>query len=67
MLGESTAEFVKSGVIEIIFVRSEDNHESIMAKNVKVELHTKHAEKLLEIIDFTGSNKELVRTTWYLK
>ena len=37
-------EFVRDGVVEVVFVRSEDNRADILTKNVSIILHDRHCE-----------------------
>ena len=36
-------EYVKEGVVKIIFVKSADNDNDILTKNLSAELHEKHS------------------------
>ena len=40
-------EFVEDGFIEIVFVRSEDNHADIFTKNVTKDVNDRHAKELI--------------------
>ena len=42
-----TREFVQSGAIKVVFVRSEDNDSDMMTKNVAGNLYDKHSGKVL--------------------
>ena len=37
-------EFIRDGVVEVVFVRSEDNRADILTKNVSIILHDRHCE-----------------------
>ena len=41
-------EFVRDGVVEVIFIRSENNYVDILAKNVTVKIHKHHCQIYLE-------------------
>ena len=43
-------EFVKNGMVMVVFVKSEDNDADIMTKNVRQNLYMKHSSKMIEEI-----------------
>ena len=42
-------EYIEDGIIKIIFVKTADNDNDIMAKNLGSELHFKHAGKMISM------------------
>ena len=40
-------EYVENRVVKIIFVKSSDNDNNILTKNLSTELHEKHSKKIL--------------------
>ena len=42
-------EYIKKGIVKIVFVRSEDNQADLMTKNIGNELYAKHMKGMFEI------------------
>ena len=42
-------EYIKKGIVKIVFVRSEDNKADLMTKNLGNELYAKHTKGMFEI------------------
>ena len=40
-------EYVKDGVVKIVFVKSADNDSNILTKNLSADLHEKHSKKMV--------------------
>ena len=40
-------EYVEDGVVKIVFVKSVDNDNDILTKNLSAELHKKHSKKMV--------------------
>ena len=40
-------EYVEDGIVMIIFVKSAENDNDILTKNLSAELHAKHARKMV--------------------
>ena len=42
-------EYIKKGIVNIVFVRSEDNKADLMTKNLGNDLYAKHTKRMFEI------------------
>ena len=40
-------EYVKDGVVKIVFFKSTDNDSNILTKNLSADLHEKHSKKMV--------------------
>jgi hypothetical protein len=47
-------EYIKDGIVNIVFVKSEDNNSDIYTKNLGEELFYKHSGKYIQAIDDDG-------------
>ena len=45
-------EYIKKGIVKIVFVCSEDNKVDLMTKNLGNDLYAKHTKRMFEIWDY---------------
>ena len=53
-------EYVEVGIIKIIFVKSSDNYSDIMTKNLRSDIHSKHAGKMVSARNIIYGSANLV-------